>query len=202
MLPEIVVFDLGKVLVDFNFGLAARRIAAASKVTAEAVQTLIDHSPLLFRYETGQINKEEFYRAICEETGYNAPFNEFSTAFSDIFAPIPEMIHLHGRLREAGVPVFIFSNTNDLALAHIRRNYPFIHYFDGYVFSFEQGSMKPQAPIYEAVEKLTGRRGKQILYLDDRLDNAEAGRARGWEVIQHRAPDESISLVERFGLLN
>ena len=54
----------------------------------------------------------------------------------------------------------------------------------------------------EVTLQVTGRRGGQILYLDDRPENAEAGRARGWEVIQHRDPAESTAVVEKFGLLD
>jgi len=36
---------------------------------------------------------------------------------------------------------------------------------------------------------VTGREQKQILYLDDRIENAEAGVARGWHVIHHQTPE-------------
>ena len=48
---KAVVFDLGKVLLDFDYSIAARRIAAASKVPPERIRDFIDHSPLLFRLE-------------------------------------------------------------------------------------------------------------------------------------------------------
>jgi len=51
---------------------------------------------------------------------------------------------MQAALRAAKVPTFIFSNTNDLAIEHIRRNFPFFEQFDGYIFSYEIGGMKPQ----------------------------------------------------------
>lgn len=200
--PEVAVFDLGKVLVHFDFSIAARKLATCCQMTsAETMQALIDQSPLLYRYETGSISKEQFYKEVCAATGYCGEFAQFSTDFGDIFAPIDEMINLHARLRSNRVPTFIFSNTNDLALAHIRRHYPFFAYFDGYVFSFEHGAMKPAHKLYEVVEKVTGRKGSQILYLDDRLENIETGRARGWQTIHHQEPAESIAVVEKLGLV-
>lgn len=200
--PEVVVFDLGKVLVDFDYSIAARRIAGRSGRSPAAVQHFIDHSPLLFRYETGLMTREEFYREVCAATGFPGDIDEFAAFFADIFSPMPEMIELHARLRRAGVPTFIFSNTNDLAIAHIRRNFPFFARFDGYVLSYEHGAMKPQAKLYEVVEEMTGRNGGRILYLDDRPENAEAGVARGWQVIQHADPEASIARVRELGLLN
>lgn len=43
--PEVVVFDLGKVLVDFDYSIAARKIAAQAERSAAQVQELLDHSP-------------------------------------------------------------------------------------------------------------------------------------------------------------
>jgi FMN phosphatase YigB (HAD superfamily) len=200
MKPDIVVFDLGKVLVDFDYSIAGRRIAARSTKTAAEVQDFIDHSPLLFRYETGTITRQQFYEEVCRATGYSGNIDEFGQYFADIFTPIAEMVSLHQQLRDQRIPTFIFSNTNDLAIGHIRRNFPFFSNFDGYVLSYEHGAMKPNAKLYEVVERLTGRTGAAILYLDDRPENAEAGLTRGWQVIQHESAAATIPEIRRRGL--
>jgi len=199
--PEVVVFDLGKVLVDFDYSIAGRRIAARAAMSAPAVQDFIDHSPLLFRYETGLITRQQFFQEVRATTGFKGSIEEFAEFFADIFSPIDEMIDMHARLRREQVPTFIFSNTNDLAIEHIRRNFPFFANFDAYVLSYEHGAMKPNARLYEVVEQITGRRGEQILYLDDRVENAEAGRARGWQVIHHADAKARHDVVKRLKLL-
>ena len=199
--PEVVVFDLGKVLVDFDYSIAARRIAARSTMPPTDVQKFIDHSPLLVRYETGLMSREEFHAEIRAITGFLGDIEEFGSFFANIFSPMDEMIRLHQALRDRRIPTFIFSNTNDLAISHIRRNFPFFANFDDYVLSYEHGAMKPHAKLYEVVERVTGKRGSQILYLDDRPENAEAGVARGWHVIQHSDPVASIARVKELGLL-
>jgi len=198
--PEAVVFDLGKVLVDFDYSIAGRRIAARSSMSAEEVQGMIDHAPLLFRYETGLINRAQFFAEVTRVTGFVGTLEEFSQFFADIFTPIPEMVELHARLRAKGVSTFIFSNTNDLAISHIRANFPFFSRFDGYVLSYEERAMKPDARIYAAVERLTGLRQSQLVYLDDRPENAQAGAERGWRVIQHHTPSVSIAALQSLGL--
>ena len=131
-----VVFDLGKVLLDFDYGKSSRKFAARSKATPQEVDKLINHSPLLFRYETGLMSQEEFYREVAGTTGFSGSREEFALIFSDIFEPITPMIGLQARLKQCGVPTFIFSNTNDLAVGHIRQKYPFFGGFDGYIFSY------------------------------------------------------------------
>jgi glucose-1-phosphatase len=197
---KAVVFDLGKVLVDFDYGIAARALAARSRVPVEEVRHVIDQSQLLVTYEMGKLATKLFYNQVCEATGFCGDLDEFGRLFGDIFTPIDDMIDVHAKLRAAGRPTYIFSNTNELAVAHIRKAFPFFSNFDGYIYSFEEGAMKPSAPIYEAVERRAGCSGSAILYIDDRLENIETGRQRGWSVIHHQNAVETRKAVAAVGL--
>jgi HAD superfamily hydrolase (TIGR01509 family) len=112
------------------------------------------------------------------------------------------MVALHSQLRAKGYPTFIFSNTNDMAIEHIRQRFPFFANFDGYIFSYEHGSMKPDHKLYEVVEKQTGHKGDSLLYLDDRPENIEAGAARGWQTILQVSPEDTIARIKKIGLLD
>ena len=199
--PRAVVFDLGKVLVDFDYGIAARTLAARSKLAADQIHLVINQSPLLFRYETGLMTRKEFYDALCASTGFGGGLEEFAGAFGNIFTAIEPMVELHGALRQAGLRTYVFSNTNDMAIAHIRRNFPFFSQFDGYVLSYEQRAMKPDPKIYQVVENMTGCAPEEILYLDDRPENITAGRQRGWQVILQESPEKTLLAIHRLGLL-
>jgi len=191
-----IVFDLGKVLLNFDYSVAVRRLLAESKCTASELLTLINQSPLLAQYERGTLTTPAFYEKVREVSGYEGSFEAFKEMFGDIFTPIPEMIQLHADLVSRGYPVFIFSNTNEMAVDYIRKKFPFFSRFDGYIFSYEHAAMKPEAQLYEVVEKRSGRRGDKIIYLDDRGENIEAGRARGWKALVHESPATTRSWLE------
>jgi len=199
--PSVVVFDLGKVLLDFDYGIMTAQLEPLSRVKGVELKQVIDQSPLLHQYETGIISTPELFREFVKLTGFSGTLEQFGAAFADIFTEIPEMVELHTRLHQCGVPTFIFSNTNELAVGHVRRQFPFFADFDGYVFSHEVGAMKPAAKIYEAVEAMTGRLGTEILYIDDRLENIEAGAARGWHAVFHQQPQETRQVVAGHGLV-
>jgi HAD superfamily hydrolase (TIGR01509 family) len=199
--PSAIIFDLGKVLVDFDYSKAGRRIAARGRVAPEAVREFIDHSPLLFRYETGLITTDGFFAEIQAATGYRGTTAEFAGEFADIFTPMPEMIALHAELRRRGLATFILSNTNELAASHIRQRFPFFADFDGYLLSYQVGAMKPDEKIYLAAEQLTRRRGADLLFLDDRADNIAAAAARGWQVVHHQSHAQTRAAVAALGLL-
>jgi glucose-1-phosphatase len=193
--PQIVAFDLGKVLVDFDYHIAISRIAARSKLPPDGVKIFLGQSQALIDYECGRLTREEFYEQARKAIGFRGTIDEFGEFFADIFTPIPPMIELHAGLRQRGIPTYIFSNTNDLAVEHIRRNFPFFRNFDGYIYSYEVGAMKPDAKIYEVLEKLAGRRGADIVYLDDRPENVAAGAERGWRAILHETPEKTRTVL-------
>ena len=200
-MAKAVVFDLGKVLVDFDYRIAVRRIAARSKMTPEELGRHMMQSPLMPDYETGLLTSREFYEKVRAGTGFGGDFDEFGSFFGDIFVPIESMVQLHAALRQQGHPTYIFSNTNELAIRHIRQNFPFFANFDGYILSYEHQAMKPDAKLYEVVERQSGRRGADILYLDDRPENTDAGAARGWQAILHETPEKTAAALKEFGLL-
>lgn len=186
-----IVFDLGKVLVDFDYTIAARKVAARSDQAPRQLADFLSTSPAIVQYERGEITRREFFERVRDAVGFRGTLEEFGGFFADIFTEIPPMIALHAELRRRRFPTYIFSNTNDLAVEHIAKNFPFFKHFDGYVYSYKIGAMKPDAKIYEAMEALCGRRGAEIIYLDDRAENVAAGKARGWNAFLHETPEKT-----------
>jgi HAD superfamily hydrolase (TIGR01509 family) len=195
MLP-VFIFDLGKVLVDFDWSIAAKKIAARSDSAPEKFHQHLAASELLWQYECGQLDRLQFFEKIRDEIRFQGDLDEFNGYFAAIFTEIPLMISLHAELRSRGFKTYIFSNTNDLAIEHVRRNFPFFQNFDGHIFSYEVGAMKPQPEIYEAMEKMCGRRGADLIYIDDRPENIEAGKTRGWRTILHETPEKTRTALE------
>ncbi len=197
---KAVAFDLGKVLVDFDYGIAARNIAARSKMTALELAKVIAQTPLLVNLETGLITSDAFYREVCALTGFCGDLEEFADMFGNIFVEIKPMVELHATLRRQGVPTYIFSNTNDLSIRYIRRAFPFFGNFDGYIFSYQHGAMKPDPRLYEVLERQAGRNGPEILYIDDRPENVAGGAVRGWQTILQKTPEKTRAAMQKLGL--
>lgn len=194
--PEAVVFDLGKVLLDFDYGRFAENVISKCGVPVEELLNAVNQSELLIRYESGLLTSQEFFAEVQKASKYTGEYHEFEVVFGDIFSPIPEMIALQQWLRERWVQTYIFSNTSEIVIKHIRKTYPFFNHFDDYILSYEHRSVKPQPRIYEVVEEKTARKGEQLLYIDDRLENIERGRERGWQTIYHVDANETVKRVK------
>jgi HAD superfamily hydrolase (TIGR01509 family) len=202
MKSPAVVFDLGKVLLDFDYGITVRKIELRCRTVGGELLKLIDQSPLLHRFESGHLDTAAFFREIQQLTGFAGARTEFCDAFAEIFTPIPAMVELHEGLRRRGVPTYIFSNTNELAIRHVRERFPFFSRFTDYILSYEHGAMKPEARLYEVVEQTTGRSGTQLIYIDDRPENVATGAARGWHSVLHQDPKRTVRELARLGMVS
>ena len=194
--PEVVVFDLGKVLLDFDYDIAIRRFTERSNVGIDKVRELINSS-VQYDYESGKITTDEFFSYVRNGAGFQGGRSEFVDFFSDIFSPMEMMINFFKRVKKAGLPVCVFSNTNEIAIQYISKHCSFYNDFDFYVLSFQEKGMKPDEPIYRVVEKKTMKSGEAILYIDDRLENIETGNRLGWQTVLQNDEVCSIAKAEK-----
>ncbi|GIT13094.1 MAG: hypothetical protein CM1200mP34_5000 [Verrucomicrobiales bacterium] len=94
------------------------------------------------------------------------------------------MIGFLEQLKPFGIPTCVFFPKPTKSRSDtFPEGFPFYSLFDHYVLSYEEGGMKPDEPIYDAVEQRTGESGAAILYIDDRAENIETGKGRGWQTI-------------------
>ena len=200
-MKPVVAFDIGKVLLDFDYGILIAKLAPRTQWNEAALDAYLNQSPLLAEYESGQLTSPEFFTRIQDETKFTGTESEFAALFEDIFTPIEETIAMHRKMVERGVPTYTFSNTNEMAVRHISRSYDFWSKFTGHILSHEVKSLKPDAGIYESLEAASGREGESIIYLDDRPENIEAGRARGWRACCHQDANETQAFLQAQGVL-
>ena len=198
---EAVVFDLGGVLIDVDSQRALRELrrhcTEAGGFEPEPART----TELLRAFECGELTTPAFHEAVCRHERLSVDFARFCTAYCDIFSPVRPMIEAHAALRATGLATYVFSNTSALHFDHIRRSYPFMGEFSGHALSYELGCMKPDARAYAAVERMTGRDGDALVYIDDRPENVEAGARRGWQTIHHTSPSLTVAALRRMGFL-
>lgn len=182
---EAVIFDLGNVLLPFNWDIAAEKFAVRTGRSRREVDDYMVTMPFLNDLSLGHMTKEEYFRVVAKDFGYDGSYEEFAVIWSDIFTPDEEMIglavRLQGRLRR-----FILSNTSAIHMDFIFERYPFMHTFDGYILSHEVGLLKPDRRIYEVTRDRFALVPAQSVFIDDILANVEGARAIGMHGIHHR----------------
>ncbi|MBY6114232.1 HAD family phosphatase [Mameliella alba] len=114
---------------------------------------------------------------------------------------IPRSVRLLRALRAQGHKVYALTNfgigTWDIATPA----YDFLNEFDHAFVSGHMGVIKPDREIYEMVEYHLGLPGEALLFTDDRADNIQAAKARGWQTHHFTGPDGWAERLVAEGLL-
>ena len=191
-----IFFDLGKVLVDFDFNIALNRIATRSTMDLSHLQDrLYSDYPLIDDYECGRVSSPEFFSAMKEHTGFTGTVDELEQIWCDVFWPMPDHIQYVRQL--AGYyPLGMISNTSDSHIRFLEATYDFFPLFRKRIYSHEAALMKPKPEIYRlALEQMNAVK-EETLFIDDREDNIEGAAKLGWQTI-HLRPDVDLRLALR-----
>ena len=184
-MPDAYLFDIGNVIITFDFSISARKIAAHSRVAPEEVLALV--TPLTIDLELGAISPGDFIAAASERIGYEGDPGYFRESFADIFELNQPMVAFIESLKAAGKPLYLLSNTNGIHVPFFEATYPVFGLFDGRIYSHEVGLMKPDPAIYEVVKSTLPLDPARTIYIDDMPANCEAGTAAGFLSLPYQA---------------
>lgn len=172
-----IIFDIGGVLVDHD----------NSKMLAR-LETLLERGPtrhevtaLAFdrEVETGRMPVQRVFEELTRIYGSKASQQDWIEAWTCHFSAKPEMIELVTQDLVKRLPCHICSNNNSVHWDHVRQTYPIFAPFEKVYLSQEVGLAKPDHAIFEMMARELGG-AKDILFVDDRLENVEAAQASGF----------------------
>ncbi len=178
-----VVFDVGRVLIDFSYDRFAAKLRrhGAECVGAEDFLAHVN----LIGYEHGEISSSEFLRQINRLLENALPEEELISAWNDIFTPIREMLALAGILKQH-CGVYLLSNTSELHWQHIQVAFGLDKISHDRLASYEVGAMKPAAEIFAAACHRFDLRPETTVFIDDLQTNTQGAIACGWHAIWHQ----------------
>ncbi len=194
------LFDIGNVLVDFDFRRTFDGLLHRTPRSMEEIRQRI--SGMIPELETGRMGSDAFASDLMEFIGGDLTHPEFLTAYNAIFQAIPQMWEVMEKVR-ARVPVYLFSNTSELHETHLLQTFPDFARFHGGFYSWRLGYMKPDPGMYEAALTTLNLPAHEIAYIDDLLPNIETGRRLGFHCHQYDMArhDELVKFLTNLGLL-
>ena len=182
-----VIFDIGNVLLFFDFRIFARKIAPDCLYDAEELLARLEQP--VWEMEARGLRPAEFFRLAAGQIGYQGGAGEFVAAWQEIFEPNEALIRFAERLKEQGHRLFLLSNTNPWHAEYFLARYPVFELFDDHVFSHEEVCAKPEPRIYQIATERFGVNPAETIYIDDRLENVEAGRSAGYRSIHYQGQE-------------
>ena len=187
-----VVFDIGWVFVRLKYQplldlLRARGVEAANLHAILARAALEEH-------ESGRLHGTGLLERIASLARDPVTVDELYAHWTDMFDLEPAMVDLAHRLSGTH-RVYLLSNIGDLHWAHLSREYGLHRIGHGALPSYLAGVMKPHAGIYAEAERRFGLAPAATVFIDDRAENIDAARARGWQGIVHHDHAATVSAL-------
>ncbi|MEW6348130.1 MAG: HAD family phosphatase [Thermodesulfobacteriota bacterium] len=202
---EHVIFDLGQVLVPFDWQIAIRRLA--SHVSPE-VRALINGNKAAFvslvegpatALETGRIDFDTFQSEVQPQLGTNLDPAEFHDIWCDIFDVNPEMIAL-GKALSSRMGTWLASNTSEAHFQWILRRFPEVGFYRKAALSYELGVMKPNPAFFRMALKTFAIDPRKAVFTDDIEENVLAAVAEGMAGIHFRSRDQLVRELNALGV--
>jgi putative hydrolase of the HAD superfamily len=103
-------------------------------------------------------------------------------------------------LQGAGIKTGILSNLGDEMELGVRARFGWLEAFAHHTFSHRLGMAKPDAAIYRHAAEGLGVAAREILFVDDRIENVEAARGVGMVAVQYAGQEAFVGQMEGLGL--
>ena len=198
---DALLFDLGRVVLDIDFGKALACWAGhAGRAPADLAARFVREES--YRdHEVGKIEDAAYFQSLRDALGIGISDAQFLEGWNAIFAG--EMPGIAPLLKRAAahLPLYAFSNTNRPHVEHFSKAYAdVLGHFRQVFLSSSIGLRKPDAAAYDHVVRAIGVPAERIVFFDDVTANIEGARARGLVAVHVTSPDDVAEALAALGI--
>jgi putative hydrolase of the HAD superfamily len=197
---KAIIFDLGRVIVPFDFKRGYARMEALCGISAAEIPKRIGPTGLVPRFESGQIEPHDFVAQLSAHLNLNVSYKDFCEIWSSIFLPetlVPEELL---RALRRNYRLVLLSNTNAIHFEMIRENYALLVHFHAFVLSYEVGAMKPSPVIYRKAIAEAQCKAHECFFTDDIAEYVEGAREQGIDAVQFQSAAQIEEELRRRGV--
>ncbi|MEW4468828.1 HAD family phosphatase [Parasphingorhabdus sp. JC815] len=176
---DTVIFDIGNVISRWDIRFLYEKLIDDAQELDWFLENVITPE-WHFQHDAGRAFADTSKELIAEFPDYADLIRVFHPRFNETnpgeIDGVPALIE---RLHDANIALFAISNFSAEFWPNFRVDKPVFDYFSDIVISGEEKLAKPDPAIYRlALERFDVAAG-QCLFIDDRLDNIEAGEKLG-----------------------
>jgi 2-haloacid dehalogenase len=199
---EIVVFDLGGVLLDWNPRHLYRKLFAGDDNAMEAFLADVCTVEWNERQDAGRTFAEAVAELLPAHADKRHLIEAFGARFGEmITGPIAGTVEILETLKRTSVPLYALTNWSAETFPPQRERFDFLALFDGIVVSGEEGVIKPDPRIFRVLLDRYRIPAETAVFIDDNPANAQAASALGMHGIHFRSPAALRDELGRLGLL-
>ena len=182
---ELIIFDLGNVLLDYDHRITCRKLSNFSKPRYPAGKMyhfLFNNHSLSRQYDQGKITTEEFFKTLVDKFSLKITFKEFTPIWNDIFRENKAVSQLVRNLKRR-YKIYLISNTNQMHLEYLAQKFNILSEFDRIFASYALGLRKPNRRIFELALKDAQVKPGKAIFIDDIPEHITTASALGIQAI-------------------
>ena len=198
---DALLFDLGRVVLDIDFGKALTCWAGhAGSAPANLAARFIPEESYR-QHEVGKIEDAAYFQSLRASLGINISDSQFLQGWNAIFTgEMPGIAPLLERAAKR-MPLYAFSNTNRPHVEYFSKAYAdVLGHFRELFLSSTIGLRKPDPQAYDHVVKAIGVPAERIVFFDDLADNIAGARAYGLTAVHVTSPDDVAKAFATLGI--
>lgn len=191
-----IIFDVGNVLVTYDPDSYLKNLGFDEE-TIDAVNHAMFKNDLWNESDRGVLPTDELVAGfVANNPAFEAEIRKAYNLAEGTIQSRDYAVDWVKGLKERGYHLYILSNYAEGILEKTKCKMGFLPFMDGAVFSYECKLIKPEAEIYKHLCDTYKLEPSECVFLDDRLDNAEAARAFGLHAIQFPGYEEGSRELE------
>ena len=166
--PDLIIFDLGRVLVDFDFKKVIRELQKHTHRPEAEIRHYFETTPLWDAFERGTVRPHAFFKQVVRDLSLEGlTFDTFKPFWNDIFTEKLDSLAVLQKLR-GHYRLALLSNVNEMHWEYIIERHPFMSWFDHPIASYAVGLRKPEHAIYhKALSIAGGIAPSKAMFFDD-----------------------------------
>lgn len=200
---KVLLFDLGNVLVDFDYRISVERIARFCPRRPEDIINFFLNSEITASFEAGKISPEDFFTGVKEALGLKLSYEAFVPIWNEVFFLSAKNRHafsLVNNLRERYKTAMI-SNINILHYEYLRKHFPVFGPFSRIFLSYELGLVKPDPLIYQRALGALNALPEEVFYTDDRPELVESAGKLGMRAFVFKGAKQLQADLSELGII-
>ncbi len=190
---RVIIFDLGKVIVDFDHFMICKKMALYCPLTAREIYREIFNSGLEAQFDEGILTPRSFFAHIKRNVHFTGSIIEFKKIWNHIFTLNPGISQLITRLKR-NYRLLCLSNTNKWHFEYCLKTFPVLHHFDDFILSYKIKKRKPDPAIFKEALAKAKCSAQECVYIDDIQEYVMAAEALGMRAIHFK----SISQLKKY----